>query len=59
VDTEDFPLRDAFSSAKNLNFNRFTWNAAVTQHHLAIQASETKTASHQFFNMEEMRRSWE
>jgi hypothetical protein len=57
LDFESFPLGYPFAPTENLHVNGFTRNDPVTQHDLTIQSPETKSASHQFFYLEEMGRS--
>jgi hypothetical protein len=47
-------MSHTFSPTKNFHLNGFTGNTASTQHHLAIQTPEAESASHHFFNAEEM-----
>jgi hypothetical protein len=57
LDFENFSLSHTFAPTENLHLNGFAGNAASTQHNLTIQAPETESASHQFFNLKEMGRS--
>jgi hypothetical protein len=57
LDFKNFSLSHTFTSTENLQLNGFVGNGAGTQHHLTIQAPETQSASHQFFNLKEMGRS--
>jgi hypothetical protein len=58
LDFENFPLSHTFASYENLHLNGFVGNGIGTQHHLTIQAPETESACHQFFNLKKMGRSW-